>query len=138
MAWGLSATTRNNMANAFRDSIDAGSGAGVLEIRTGSKPANADAADSGTLLATVAFADPSTGSASSGTVTVTDPAAVTGVAAGTAGHARIKTSAGGVVADGTVTATGGGGDVTLATTTISVGLSVDITSGGSFTMPAGG
>jgi hypothetical protein len=38
------------------------------------------------------------------------------------------------VMDGDVTATGGGGDLTLATTSITSGLSVDIT-GGTVTMP---
>jgi hypothetical protein len=37
--------------------------------------------------------------------------------------------------DGSVTATGAGGDLQLATTAISVGLTVDIT-GGTVTMPA--
>ena len=37
--------------------------------------------------------------------------------------------------DGSVTATGGGGDLTLATTSITSGLSIDIT-GGTITVPA--
>ena len=41
-----------------------------------------------------------------------------------------------VDSDGSVTATGGGGDLTLNTTTISIGLTVEITSG-QITMPAG-
>lgn len=131
MALSLATATRNAMVAAAAGLVDAGPGAGTAKIYTGSKPATADTAESGTLLATVVMADPAFGSPSTGTVTATDPAAVLGVANGTAGWFRVEDSTGANVFDGTVTATGGGGDMTLATTTISTGLTVDITS---FTM----
>lgn len=136
MAWELAATTRNAGLDAIVDLVDGGSGAGKMQIRTGSKPGVGNAA-SGTLLVTVTFADPAFGSASSGSATLTDPASVNAVASGTAGHVRILDSANNVVMDGTVTSTGGGGDVTLSSTSITSGLPVDIT-GGSLTLPAGG
>ena len=135
MAIRLAAATRNAAADAVVDLIDAGPAAGTLKIYTGSQPATGDTAESGTLLATVTLGDPAFGSASAGVATGADPAAVTGVAAGTAGWFRIEDSTGANVFDGSVTATGGGGDLTLSTTTISVGLSVDITSL-TVTMPA--
>ena len=54
-----------------------------------------------------------------------------GDALGTAGYFRISRAGSPTECDiqGTVTATGGGGDLTLATTSITSGLSVDITGG---------
>ena len=131
----LSTASRNASAKAIGDLVDAGTGAGTLKIYSGAQPATGDTAESGTLLATVAFADPAFAAPSNGTINATDPAAVTGVAAGTAGWFRVEDSAGNNVYDGSVTATGGGGDLTLATTTISIGVTVDITAL-SITMPA--
>jgi hypothetical protein len=135
VAWELATATRNAAVDAVVDLIDGGAAAGTMQIRTGAKPGVGSAA-SGTLLATVTFIDPAFGAASSGSATVADPVAVTAVADGTAGHVRVLDSNATVIMDGTVTATGGGGDVTLASTSISTGQSVDIT-GGSITMPSG-
>lgn len=136
MAWGLSTAARNAALDAVVDLIDGGSGAGTMQIRTGSPPGIGNAA-TGTLLATVTFQDPAFGSASSGSVSVSDPAGVTAVATGTAGYVRILDSNAAAVLEGTVTASGGGGDVTLSTTSITSGATIDIT-GGSLSMPAGG
>lgn len=135
MATRLPAATRNALAQQVQVLTDAGPAAGTLKIYSGTQPATGDTAATGTLLATVTLGDPSFGTASSGTLTGADPAAVTAVAAGTAGWFRVQDSTGANVWDGAVTATGGGGELQLATTTISVGLSVDITSL-SVTMPA--
>lgn len=127
-------TARKNAAlSAVIAAIDAGSGPGTIQIRTGSSPGPGSAA-TGTLLATVTLIDPSFGSVSGGSASLADPAAVTAVATGTAGYCRVLDSTGAVVMDGTVTATGGGGDLTLASTSISSGQSVDIT-GGTLTQP---
>lgn len=137
MALGLPTAVRNAACDAIVDRVDAGAGAGMIRVYTASRPASANDAATGTLLATVTLADPAFGAAATGVAALTDPAAVTGVAAGTAAWFRMLDSDAVTVLDGSVTATGGGGDLTLATTTISVGLSVDIT-GGTITMPAGG
>lgn len=137
MAWGLSTAARNAACDAVVDLIDGGAGAGTMEIRSGTRPATPATTATGTLLATVTFADPAFGSAATGVATVSDPAAVTAAATGTATWCRIKDSNAAAVLDGDVTATGGGGDVTLASTSISSGQSVDIT-GGTITMPQGG
>lgn len=110
--------------NASADAVGALASGGTVEIRTGSKP-GANSAATGTLLATVTL--PSAGSAASGVVSFGDPAQVTPVAAGTAGWYRVKSSGAATVWDGTVTATGGGGDLTLATVSLSTGTPVDIT-----------
>jgi hypothetical protein len=134
MALSLATTARNAMADALVDLLDAGAGAGKIEIRSGTRPANPNTAATGTLLATVTLIDPAFGAAASGVATLTDPAAVTAAATGTATWFRAMDSNNAAVMDGDVTATGGGGDLTLATTSITSGLSVDIT-GGTVTMP---
>jgi hypothetical protein len=63
------------------------------------------------------------------------PLATTGAAAGTAGHYRLTDNAGTTVhMQGTVTATGGGGDLTVDNTSIASGQAVNIT-GWTFTEP---
>jgi hypothetical protein len=137
VAIGLPTDVRNALCDVLVDRFDAGSGAGTIQIRSGTRPANANDAATGTLLATVTLEDPAFGAASSGVATLADPDPATGVAAGTATWFRGLDSNSATVLDGDVTATGGGGDLELATTTISVGLSVDITAG-TITQPAGG
>ena len=132
----LSTPARNAACNAVVDLIDAGAGAGTLKIYSGAVPDDGDTTPAGTLLATVTFADPAFGNAATGVATATDPAAVTGVAAGTAGCWIIEDSTGANVMTGDVTATGGGGSLELATTTISIGLTVDITAF-TYTQPMG-
>ena len=135
MTLSLATTVRNSMCDALVDSLDLGSGAGKILIYSGTRPANPNASITGTLLATVTCADPAFGAASSGAATLTDPASVTAVATGTATHFRAVDSDDTPKFDGSVTATGGGGDLTLGTTSITSGLAVDIT-GGTVTVPA--
>lgn len=122
-------------ADAIVALVDAGSGAGTLEIRTGSAPTNADDEDAGTLLATLTFSDPAFGAASNGVATadsITQDSSAD--ATGTAGHFRVKDSDGNVVFQGSITATGGGGDMELVTTSIVATQPVAITSF-TFTLP---
>ena len=135
MTLSLATTVRNSMCDALVDSLDLGSGAGKILIYSGTRPANPNASITGTLLATVTCADPAFGAASSGAATLADPASVTAVATGTATHFRAVDSDDTPKFDGSVTATGGGGDLTLGTTSITSGLAVDIT-GGTVTVPA--
>lgn len=136
MAWELSTAARHAALSGVLGLIDAGSGPGTIEIRTGSKP-GVGAAATGTLLVTVTCGDPAFATPSGGSSSVSDPASVAAVGTGTAGWCRVKDSNGTTVIDGTVTATGGGGDITLANTSVASGQTVDIT-GGSILMPAGG
>lgn len=132
----LSTAAQNASANAIAALVDADAGAGTLKIYSGAVPATGNTDPAGTLLATVAFAVTAFGAASGGTITAVDPAAVTGVGAGTAAVAIIEDASGDNVLVGDVTGTGGGGMIELATTTISVGLTVDITAF-SYTQPPG-
>lgn len=137
MATRLPTATQNAMCDAAVDRLDAGSGAGTIDVRTGSQPASANDAATGTLLATFTLNDPAFGAASTGVATIdSDPTlTTTGLAAGTAGWFRAKDSDGNTALDGEVTATGNGGQITMNTTTVSVGLDLEIT-GGTVTMPA--
>jgi len=128
-----STAMRVALANAYLAAFDAGA-ACTIQLRSGTRPAGPDTTATGDLLATVALEDPSF-TESGGVLTIVDPDAVTGVADGTCTWARLLADTTAIL-DFQVTETGGGGDITLATTTISTGLSVDITSG-TITIPTG-
>lgn len=124
MAVQLSDAVRNAMADAYESTIGT---APTLEIRTGAPPANCAAADSGTLLASMALPSDWLSAASSGSKTLLGTwQDLTADAAGTAGHYRIK-QGGTCHEQGTVTATGGGGDLTLNNVSIAVGQAVSVT-----------
>jgi hypothetical protein len=111
---------------ALRDAIDGGAGPGVFRFYTGSRPATGGTAT--TLLAEVTCSDPC-GAVASGVLTFsafTQDASAN--ATGTAVWCRVTDSAGTFVGDFSVTATGGGGEITLSTTSIVTGQPVQITS----------
>lgn len=133
MALQYSVAVRNAQLDAFETAIGASA---VLKIRSGSAPATCATADSGTVLATLSLPSDWMAAASSGSKaksgTWEDASAD---ATGTAGHFRIYASDGTTChAQGTITATGGGGDMTLDNTSIATGQAVSITS---FTLTAG-
>lgn len=139
MTLGIATGVRNALVDAFTARVDAGSGAGTLDVRTGSKPASPNDAATGTLLATFTLADPSYAAGSNGVATMdTSPIlTTTAVAAGTAGWWRMKDSAGNTVGDGTAGATGSGADLVWDNAVIANGQTLNITAG-SVTQPAGG
>ena len=96
--------------------------AGVCKIFTGAQPANCALADSGTNLVQWTFTATFAGAASSGTVTVNNPAVPgsTALVTGLAGHFRIYTSALACVMQGNCTITGGGGDFQLTNLNIAI------------------
>lgn len=122
--------------NAALDAIETTVGASpTLEIRTGAPPATAATADSGTVLATMTLPADWLAAAASGSKTLLGTWQDTSAdAAGTAGHFRIKAGATTHI-QGTVTASGGGGDMTLDNNVLATGQQVTITA---FTITAGG
>jgi hypothetical protein len=116
-------------ADAVVDRTDVG-GAGSLKIYTGTQPADADSTPAGTLLVTIALAATAFGSASAaGTATLASvPRTGTAVAAGTAGCFEVLSGGGLKVFQGTVTATGGGGDLTVDNTNIASAQVVNVSS----------
>lgn len=135
MTLSLANTARTAMCDALVDLLDAGTGAGTIEIRSGTRPANPNTTATGDVLATITLETPAFGSASNGVATINDPDPVVAVAAGTATWFRAYDGDGNAVFDGDVGATGSGADLELATTSITTGLTVDIT-GGTVTVPA--
>ena len=121
MALTIAAASAQAMGAALATDIGASA---TIEIRSGTKPATPETAASGTLLATVAISG--SFSSTGGVLTAADPASVAPAASGTAGHFRLKKSGGTAVLDGTVTATGGGGDMQLGSTTITTGVNIDL------------
>ena len=132
MAFQFSVAARN----AALDAIETAAGtAPVLTIRTGTVPANCAAARTGTVLGTLTLPSDWLAAASGGAKALAgtwqDAAAD---ATGTAGHFSIDQGATCHI-QGTVTATGGGGDMTLDNVSILAGGAVNITG---FTLTAGG
>lgn len=126
MALQFSVAVRNARADAFETAVGASA---VLKIRTGAPPANVGAADTGTVLATCSLPADWMAAASGGTKaklgTWEDTAAD---AAGTAAHFRIYASDGTTAhAQGTVTATGGGGDLTVDNVSFASGQQFTVT-----------
>lgn len=129
----LSVTVRNAMLDAIETAI---STSAIMKIRTGSPPADCATADSGTVLATLSLPSDWMANAASGSKaksgTWQDASAD---AAGTAAHFRIYDSGGTTChLQGTVTATGGGGDMTVDNTSFNTGQSFTVTT---FTLTAG-
>lgn len=134
MAVQLSVAVRNAKADAQETAIGANP---LLRIRTGAQPANCAAARTGTVLATINCGADWLTAASNGIKqrngTWEDLAAD---AAGTAGHFEIMDSTGTTChMQGTVTATGGGGDLTVDNVIFAVGQAFSI---GTFNLTEGG
>ena len=134
MALQFSTTVRNAWLDTFESTI---STLAVLKIRTGTQPATCATADSGTVLASMSLPSDWMAAASSGSKaksgTWNDTSADN---TGTAAHFRLYASDGTTChAQGTVTATGGGGDLTLDSVSLTAAQTVTITG---FTISAPG
>lgn len=117
--------------NARLDSIESVIGAdAIMKLRAGSAPANCAAADTGTVVATLALPSDWMDAAASGSKaksgTWQDASADND---GTIAHFRIYDSGGSTChMQGTVTITGGGGDMTVDNPVVEAGQAVTITS----------
>lgn len=126
MAIQLGTSVRNARLDAIESTIGTSA---ILVIRSGSVPANCAAADSGTVLATLNLPSDWLSAASGGAKAKNGTWSDTSAdAAGTAAHFRIYDSGGSTChIQGTVTVTGGGGDLTLDNVTFASGQSFSIT-----------
>ncbi len=127
MAIQLSTAVRNARLDAIETAIGASA---ILKIRSGAAPANCAAADSGTVLATVNLPSDWMAAASSGSKAKSGTWEDTSAdATGTAAHYRLYASDGTTChLQGTVTATGGGGDMEVQNTSFAAGQAFTITS----------
>ena len=134
MALQYAVSTRNAKLDAVETDVGTSP---ILKIRTSTPPADCATADSGTVLATLTLPSDWMNAASGGTKTLLGTWQDTSAdAAGTAGHFRIYVGPAGTVCkiQGTVTATGGGGDMTVDNAVFALAQSFTITS---FTITAG-
>jgi hypothetical protein len=127
MALQLSTTVRNARLDAIETTIGVSA---VLKIRTGAAPANCGTADSGTVLATLALPADWMAAASAGAKAKSGTWEDTSAdATGTAAHFRLYASDGTTChAQGTVTATGGGGDLQVDNTSFAISQAFSVTS----------
>jgi len=123
MAVQLSTTSRN----ARLDAIETTTGTDpILDFRTGSQPANCSLANSGTRLGQITLPSDWLETASSGSKVKNGIWSGSAVATGTAAHFRINSSDNTCHIQGSITATGGGGDMELGTTSIITGQTVTV------------
>lgn len=126
MAIQFSVGVRNARLDAIESTIGTSA---VLKIRTGAAPANVATADSGTVLATLNLPSDWMAAASSGSKAKSGTWEDTSAdATGTAAHFRIYASDGTTAhIQGTVTATGGGGDMEVDNTSFASGQAFTVT-----------
>lgn len=124
---GYSTTIRAGRLQFVADTIDGGAGPGLLRVYDGTRPATGGSAT--TLLAELTLSDPCA-TVSGTTLTFSSITAdASANATGTATWGRIVTSAGTFCVDVSVSATGGGGEFQLSSTSITAGQQVTCTSG---------
>jgi hypothetical protein len=125
LALQYSTTVRNAKLDAVETAIGTSP---TLTIRSGAAPASCAAANAGTVLATCALPADWMAAASSGSKAKAGTWEDTSAdASGTAGHFRLYDSTGVCHMQGTVTATGGGGDMTVDNTSFATGQAFTVT-----------
>jgi hypothetical protein len=127
MALQLSVAARNARLDAIETTVGVSA---KLQMWSGSMPASCATAASGTKLLEDSLASDWAANAASGSKSLNNtPISGTALATGTAGYFRIVDSAGTTChMQGTITATGGGGDMTIDNTSIASGQTVNVTS----------
>lgn len=130
----LSVAVRNALLDAMETAVGASP---VLKIRTGALPANCAAADAGSVLATLALPADWMAAAAAGSKAKSGTWEDTSAdAAGTATHFRIYANDGTTChKQGTVSITGGGGDMIVDNVSFAAGQAFSITG---FTLTAPG
>lgn len=126
MAITISNALELSICDSIVDAVDAGAGAGTLEIQTAGDVE----------VATLTFGDPAFGAAAGNPAVATANSITSDTSAtgGTAAKFVVKDSDSNTVWSGSVTATGGGGDIEIDSVTISAGATV---SASSFTFQVG-
>jgi len=126
MAIQYSVAVRNAMLDAIETTIGASA---ILKIRSGAAPANTAASDTGTVLATINLPSDYLAAASGGSKAMSGSWADNSAdASGTAAHYRLYASDGTSCHEqGTVSATGGGGDLEVDNVIFATGQQFTIT-----------
>lgn len=109
---------RNGLADFIDAQVNGGTGAGTLEFQT-----------SGDVeVATLTFGDPAFGAAASGVITANSITDDTNATGGTVAKFVIKDGDGTSILSGSVTGSGGGGDIELSSTSVGAGDTVSVSS----------
>lgn len=126
MAVQLSTAVRNARLDVIESTIGTSA---ILRIRTGAAPTNCGTADSGTVLAEITCPSDWMAAASGGSKALSGSwQDASANATGTAAHFRLYDSGGTVCGmQGTVTATGGGGDMEVDNTSFASGQQFTVT-----------
>ncbi len=126
MAIQMSTSVRNARLDAIETTVGTSA---VVKIRTGAAPADCGTADSGTVLVTISCPSDWAAAASGGSKALSGTWQDTSADnTGTAAHFRLYASDGTTChMQGTVTVTGGGGDMEIDNTSINSGQQVTIT-----------
>lgn len=134
MAFQLSFDVRNATLQALEDEIGVNP---VLTISSGTTPADCGTANTGTVLATMVLPTDWLNTPAGGSITLSGTwQDLSADSSGTASYFRVHTNAGDAChMQGTITATGSGGDMQLDNTNIATGQQINITA---FTITAGG
>jgi hypothetical protein len=134
MAFQLSVDVRNATLQAIETEVGASP---VLTISSGVIPADCATANTGTVLATMVLPADWFNTPALGSITLSGTwQDLSADASGTASYFRLHNSGGTTChMQGTITATGGGGDMQLDNTNIALGQQINITA---FTITAGG
>jgi hypothetical protein len=134
MAFQLSIDARNATLSALETAVGTGP---TLTISSSTVPLNCAAANTGTVLATMILPTDWLGTPTGGNVNLSGNwQDLSADASGTSGYFRLHNAAGTVChMQGTVSATGAGGDMQLDNTNIAIGQQINITS---FSITAGG
>lgn len=131
MALQLSVAARDALLDAIETAVGTSP---YLDIRTGAQPADCSSADAGTEIEHMALPSDWMASASSGSKAKSGTWSGSADAGGTAGHFRLKDSTDTTChMQGSVTASGGGGQLELDNTVIASGQTITITA---FTLTA--
>lgn len=130
-------TTRldNTLRSVMADAAATEFAGGTIDIYSGSQPASAEDAATGTLLCTVDLPNPAFDAAVDGVASKTGSWYGVAVADGTAGWFRMYDSGKTKHKDGAITATSGGGEIEMDTTTV-VTNGVVVINTATFTQPA--
>lgn len=128
MALKMSTALRNRRANQLKLEI----AGGIMELRTGGQPASTVSANSGTLLCEISIPAECLTEAVSGVVSMAgDWSGIGAFAAGSGtapGHFRIRSAAGIVQMDGTVSGPDGSGMAKLSVDTIAANMTIEVLS----------
>jgi hypothetical protein len=120
----LSLSMRNQMISQYEVLLGVNP---VLELRSGTAPSSCEDVDSGTLLASITLPNDWMISPVAGTISIQGTWNGNGIASGTAGHYRLKTSGNTVHEQGTVYQAGGSGDLGLDNVSIAPNQIVQVT-----------